>query len=112
MTPNKRFTFRVMGGHTIQDIYDDNFDIEVRLPNGDRYIATIFTVTNIKSIMARHNESGESANGAFFWASDMIIIRDLRSETISRMIESLMDDGLFELAFKRQYEVGSSSCDG
>ncbi|MBZ0314930.1 MAG: hypothetical protein K8L91_00825 [Anaerolineae bacterium] len=64
------------------DSQDDNVDVEVVFPNGERYIATFFTLKNLETIMNRHAKSGECNNGKYLWAADMVIVRELTTEAI------------------------------
>ncbi|QVL31830.1 hypothetical protein KIH39_23835 [Telmatocola sphagniphila] len=101
MIDDETFTFRIMGGHDVGDVHNDNFDIEVIMANGDRYIGTTFTIANIVTIMERHEKSGESSKGAYFWASDMLIVKDLQFHTIHAAIAGLIEEELLETAFSK-----------
>lgn len=41
----------------------------------------------------------ESLDGKYFWASDMILIEDLKIETLMQVIDDMIDDGSFFKAF-------------
>jgi len=75
------------------DRYDDNIDIEVRIKEGCRYAATLFTIQNLASLLEKHRKSGECANGTFVWAVEMIVLRDLNVESIFAMVEDLISTG-------------------
>ena len=65
----------------ISNLFDDNVDVEITLSNNNaKYIVTFFTLDNIKKIMNRYESSGECLNGSYFWASSMIIVKDLKIE--------------------------------
>jgi hypothetical protein len=100
MTPNSlRYRIKIFGGEEPIDPASDNVDVEVILSNGDRYVATFFTIENIRRIMERYVETGECANGKYFWASDMIIVDELTEEAIEETVRDLMISGEFFKAF-------------
>ena len=78
---------------------NDNVDVFVYLPDGRKYVATFFTLSNIKTIMEHHRASGESAGGKYFWAADMVIVERLDRVTIETAVADLMKSGDFEKAF-------------
>ena len=81
------------------DLNDDNVDVVVELNTGERYVATFFTLDNIRSLMERYRETGECSSGKYFWASDTIIVENLTEEVIRQTVESLMSTDEFEQAF-------------
>ena len=78
---------------------DDNVDVFVNFADGRKYVATFFTIANIRTIMHRHRASGESAGGAYFWAADAVIVETLDRETIEKAVADLIESGEFETAF-------------
>lgn len=44
--------FRIEILHEINDVFDDNVDVYVILPNNEKYVATFFTLKNIATIMS------------------------------------------------------------
>ena len=85
---------------------DDNVDVAVQFENGQRYIASFFTLKNVQTILSRHKSSGESAYGKYFWASDAIIVERLDLETIRTTIADLLDRDHFEQAFDGPHPPG------
>src|SRR5262245_46677367 len=98
-TNRDRTSFRLKFIGEIADVENDNIDIEVHFPNGERYSATVFTISNIQEIMRRHEKSGECKNGLYFWCVDMIIVRSLTVENISTTVQDLLDSKLFTKVF-------------
>ena len=94
------FEFKVIGLQE-WDKYDDNLDVIIRTKDHRVYSATLFTIQNLASLMAKNEETGECAQGAYMWASDMVIVRDLDLETIRRTIEDLIVTGEIEGACQR-----------
>lgn len=80
------------------DIYNDNIDVQVEI-NGKMYVATFFTISNIRQIMSTYKSSGECLNGKYFWASDMIIVDNLEENEIRKVITHLVDNGEISSAF-------------
>lgn len=85
------FTYRILGCQT-WDVYDDNVDVEIELSHDRRYSATFFTISNIRTLMDKNKITGECSGGLYLWASNMIIIENLESETIERTIAGLIED--------------------
>ena len=99
------FTFRrrpVEGTIVASD--DDNVDLWIELDDGRVFTATFFTIKNISTLMRRWRESGESASGAYFWATDMIVVESISEEVIERTIADLIATGKIELCFERLYD--------
>ncbi len=78
---------------------DDNVDVEVVFKNGKRYVATMFTLDNIHTLMDRCKESGECAYGLYIWATDMIILRELSISTIRETVKAMILSHELEVAF-------------
>ena len=95
---NQEFNFRVID--SIENIYDDNVDVEV-VTSGKTYVATFFTLENVKSIMQRHKDTGECLGGLYFNAANMIIVKDLHESTIRLTIEDLIKEDELDVAFQR-----------
>ena len=78
--------------------YDDNSDVEVHFSNGDRYWATLFTFRNIQVLVDRHSHSGECLGGKYFWSRNMLLVTDLRPDTVKQIVHHLVGTGeLFEV---------------
>ncbi len=84
-----------------KDVFDGNEDIFVKFVNGYRYVATFFTYKNIESLRQKKQKTGEELSGKYFWASDMILINDLRTETIKNVIDDLIKDCSFKSFFSK-----------
>jgi hypothetical protein len=82
-------------------VLKDNLDVVVQFEDGRRYAATFFTLENIETLMHRYQETGECLGGQYFWSSSMIIVRDLRRETIEACVAALIATGEFEEVFEK-----------
>ena len=85
------FEFRVIGLEW--DVDNDNIDVEVIVDKTERYVPTFFTMRNIESLLGKYRASGECASGTYFWAADLIVIRDLKLETIRTAVQTLVETG-------------------
>ena len=65
-----KYKIRFPAGYQPRDIYNDNMDMNIFLPDGSIYFGTAFTVLNIDNLMEKENES-------WFWSTDMFIVRDV-----------------------------------
>lgn len=83
------------------DPYQINTDVIVELTNDEKYIASFFAYKNIE-ILARKNKSNKAfLRGKYFWTKNMILIECCTLETITEVIEEMMEEGEFFLAFFR-----------
>ena len=94
------FTYHIVGRQS-WDVYDDNMDVEIVLPTGERYAATFVTVENISSLFKKNRVTGECASGSYLWVADMIIVQRLEHEVIWVTIRDLMEQGELASACER-----------
>lgn len=101
MTNTPKFDFRFID--TVDDEDDDNVDVTITFEDGSSYIISFFTLSNIQTLMRRYAGTGECAGGKYFWASDMVIVKNLKRETIEAAIRDLLSTvGSFDTTFCRQ----------
>jgi hypothetical protein len=81
-------------GYSIETIYNDNIDINIILSNGSVYFAILFTVINIQTLM-------KNEKLLFFWSTDMVIIKDLKKETIMEVVSKIIEEGYLEISFSK-----------
>ncbi|MEJ8545910.1 hypothetical protein [Brevibacillus borstelensis] len=67
------------------DIYDDNLDVIVTFSDRSRWIASFFTYQNIQSLRKKNQQTGEFMAGAFYKASDMVLIDVASRERIEQI---------------------------
>lgn len=95
--------------HYSLKVFDDaereagNVDVEVRLENGDRYLATFFTIRNIEELFQKNEHTGECLGGLYLWAAHMILVRRISRGVIARTIQDLLARGEFEKVFDGPY---------
>lgn len=92
-------TFKVIfpSGYQTTDVFNDNIDINLVLENGKVFFATLFTLENIKYLMMKDRAS-------YFWSTDLIIVSDLKKETIRLAISEIIQQGSIASAFS---EIGT-----
>lgn len=83
------------------NVENDNIDVEVMFEDGSRHGATFFTLSNVETLFRRNAETGECSAGLYFWASSMILVRDLSLQTIQRTVEGLLATAEFDHAFEQ-----------
>jgi hypothetical protein len=101
MFKDDRYEITVFVGSKGLDPLDDNVDVEVAFDDGSRFVATFFTLQNIEKILDRYKQTGECMKGFYFWCSDMIIVRSLSRESITKVVGDLIEKGEFEEALTR-----------
>lgn len=83
----------------VEEIENDNIDVHVKFQDSKHYIATFFTIANLQKLMDKNVHTGECNSGQYFWASDMVIIQDLREETILESIQYLIKEDELDYTF-------------
>lgn len=84
----------------VKDKLNSNHDVIVELTDSKKYVATFFTLLNIQYLMAYYEQfSGDCNKGAFFWASDMCIIKAIDEDIIKNAIITMLRDNYFEKVF-------------
>ncbi|MCD0483523.1 hypothetical protein LO771_14235 [Streptacidiphilus sp. ASG 303] len=78
-----------------------NVDVEVRLVDGSRWSATVFTVAEVQRLMEKWSRSGEALGGRCFWCSDGLTVRDPGIDNMTQVITGLLDDGDFHQILQR-----------
>lgn len=78
---------------------DDNTDVIVTWANGSRWVASFFSYKNIQTLTQKNKRSGECLSGAYFWASDMILIDEVSRQRIEEVIDHLIRENDFETVF-------------
>lgn len=92
----KHFKIKFPSGYQVNDIFNDNIDLHIVLPDNRVFFGTAFTILNIQNLMKK----GQSC---YFWSTDMILLTDLKIFTIVKAIEETINEGFFELIFS---EIG------
>jgi hypothetical protein len=70
-----------------------NVDAFVDLPDGSEWALTIVTVGEVVRLLARWKETGEVANGSYFWAVDQVIVPDPGVPAMTTAIRELVRSG-------------------
>ena len=89
----------------VDDVHDDNIDVYVHLPDGESWVATFFTLENIAKYLRQYESTGEALSGKYFWGSDMVILKDLRFETIEATAREMVRNGQYLTAFTRSEKI-------
>ncbi|MFV2088290.1 hypothetical protein [Micromonospora sp. LOL_021] len=77
------------------DIVDavTSVDAFVDLPDGSTWSLTIFTVDEVGRLLARWKNTGEVANGSYFWAVDQLIVPEPGIPAMTAAIRELVRSG-------------------
>jgi hypothetical protein len=96
---NRSYTIRLIPEDANPHPVDDNVDVAVVFETGEHYMATFFTVENLRSLLRKNRNTGECRNGLYTWAVNMIVIERLTREGIAEVVADLMESGAFTTAF-------------
>lgn len=77
-------------GYQVEDVFNYNLDFHLILENGKVFYGTFFTLDNIHSLMKANQL-------VYFWAEDMVIMENLRKETLRKALDNIMDDGFMKM---------------
>lgn len=80
---------------------DDNTDVWVTFDDGSRWVASFFSYVNIHTLTEKNRRAGECLAGAYFWASDMILIDEVTRPRIEEVVQHLIREGEFDSVFTR-----------
>lgn len=80
---------------------DDNTDVIVAFADGSRWVATFFSYANVHTLTEKNRQTGECLAGAYFWASDMILVEEVSRAQIEPVVADLIKTRGFELVFMR-----------
>src|SRR3954451_13394259 len=70
-----------------------NVDVFVDLPDESTWALTIFTVDEVRRLLARCKESGDVANGSYFWVVDQVIVPEPGVPAMTAAIRELVHGG-------------------
>ena len=76
-------------------------DVIVKLENGASFVATFFTYQYFLEQIQYHRQSGDFLSGKYFWTDLMILIEDCSAKNVEAVVEDMIDEGDFLLAFQR-----------
>jgi len=67
----------------------------------EKYCGTAFTLESISALMDRYAKSGECGHGLYFWASNLIVLKNFELETFRTTIQGLISAGELSQALPR-----------
>lgn len=70
-----------------------NVDAFVDLPDGSSWALTIITVDEIRRLLAVWRETGEVANGSYFWGVDTVVVPEAGITAMTSAIRELVRSG-------------------
>ncbi|GHA79880.1 hypothetical protein GCM10009007_20990 [Formosimonas limnophila] len=93
--------------HNLDEEKDGDIDFHLTY-GGNKFFGTAITLKAISRILENHSASGESANGLYFLTNDMIILKEITSETlISALSDIIKEEGRLDSIFTRIDVVSS-----
>ena len=76
---------------------DNNVDVVIECPDKTFYTTTFFTIENIKFLMEKDKIHNEHGDGLYFWAVDMIIVKELNISVIVDTIRDIISQNDFNI---------------
>ncbi|WP_433652061.1 hypothetical protein ACQP2C_06180 [Micromonospora zamorensis] len=86
----------LLNPHTDTEESLTNVDAFVDLPDGSSWALTIFTVDEVRRLLASWKTTGEVANGSYFWAVDQLIVPEPGVSAMTIAIRELVRSGEIE----------------
>ncbi|MNO76645.1 hypothetical protein D3C76_677200 [compost metagenome] len=83
------------------NIHDDNTDAIVTFEDGSRWVASLFTYKNIRTLAENNQQTGECLDGKYFWGSNILLVDECSRNRIEEVIERLIYKGDFEFIFDK-----------
>jgi hypothetical protein len=71
----------------------DSVDVFVDLPDGSSWALTICTIDEVSRLLARWKQTGEHANGSYFWGIDQIVVPEPGIPAMTGAIRELVRNG-------------------
>ena len=93
-----RFAIQIIHFGPVDPVHD-NFDVFVHFEDGSRFVATFFTLANIRRLFEKNRMTGELADGTYFCATDLILVREYSVAVFEATVRDLLADGSFARAF-------------
>jgi hypothetical protein len=78
---------------------DDNTDVIVTWKDGRRWGASFFSYKHIQTLTEKNKQTGECFSGAYFWASNILLIDRVSRQRIEEVINHLIKEDEFEVIF-------------
>ncbi|SIT25241.1 hypothetical protein SAMN05421786_11483 [Chryseobacterium ureilyticum] len=100
----KDFKVVFPSGYSVNDYYNDNIDLNIILPSGTVFFSTFFTIINVKNFI-------DEDDTGYFWSTDMLIVKDLKKETIKNVIFKMIKDGYLGSACTEIGKIQEIFCD-
>lgn len=88
------------------DYENDNTDVIVTLTNGEKYVGSFFTYSNIAELTAKNKRTGENLQGKYLWASDMILVDKCSRKDIEQVVNELLKQDELRRIFSKIEENG------
>jgi hypothetical protein len=70
-----------------------NADVFVDLPDGSSWALTIVALDEVRRLLGRWKETGEAADGSYFWAIDQLIVPEAGVVAMTAAIRGLVRSG-------------------
>jgi hypothetical protein len=99
------YVVKVLDHSRREDLSSDNIDVVIYFADGTKYMATFFTLENLRHLFVKNRSTGECASGKYLWAANMIIVESLDDETIKTAVADLIATGEFGRAFEGPHQI-------
>ena len=73
-------------------------ELEITDPDGTRRWGHLATIDQIEKRLIQHGNTGECADGSYFWATGLVILKDLEPSTVRAAVDDLVVTGEYRSA--------------
>lgn len=75
------------------------------MADDSRWVATAFSYQNIRTLTERYRLTGECLAGAYFWATNMLLVNKVAREQLTIIINHLLLTGEFFRVFQKEATI-------
>ena len=82
--------------------YDNlNTDVIVEFKSGERFVASFYSINKLKDFIKEVEQTDDYKSGQFYRLMELILVKDLNTENLYPVIESMLNEGDFQLVFRK-----------
>ena len=85
----------------VVDYENLNTDVIVQFDTGDQYVTTFYSYKWLEKMIEKHRASKENRSDRHYEILDIVVVNDLKDGNLLPVVEQMVAEGDFQLAFKK-----------